>query len=100
MFNARISGSRNIAYAELDLDDIKAVKNHFGVKVNDVVMALVSGVLRQYLTDRNELPDSSLVASVPVSVHGRSDRPGRNQVSARHCRRIGRNSPPRRFSAS
>ncbi|HEX5143308.1 MAG TPA: WS/DGAT domain-containing protein, partial [Mycobacterium sp.] len=28
-----------------------------------------------------ELPDSSLVAMVPVSVHGRSDRPGRNKVS-------------------
>lgn len=81
-FNARITDRRNVAYAELDLDDIKAVKNQFGVKVNDVVMALVSGVLRQYLTDRNELPDSSLVASVPVSVHGKSDRPGRNQVSA------------------
>ncbi|GAB1815713.1 WS/DGAT/MGAT family O-acyltransferase [Mycobacterium sp. MUNTM1] len=82
VFNARISDRRNVAYAELDLDDVKGVKNHFGVKVNDVVMALVSGVLRQYLTDRNELPDSSLVASVPVSVHGKSDRPGRNQVSA------------------
>jgi diacylglycerol O-acyltransferase / wax synthase len=82
VFNARISGRRNIAYAQLDLEDIKAVKNHFGVKVNDVVMALVSGVLRQYLAERNALPDSSLVASVPVSVHGKSDRPGRNQVSA------------------
>ena len=82
VFNAKISGRRNIAYAELDLEDIKAVKNHFGVKVNDVVMALVSGALRQYLGERNELPDSSLVASVPVSVHGKSDRPGRNQVSA------------------
>jgi hypothetical protein len=47
VFNARINGGRNIAYATLDLDDIKTVKNHFGVKVNDVVMALVSGVLRQ-----------------------------------------------------
>jgi WS/DGAT/MGAT family acyltransferase len=82
VFNARISDRRNVAYAELNLDDIKAVKNHFGVKVNDVVMALVSGALRQYLTNRNELPDSSLVASVPVSVHGKTDRPGRNQVSA------------------
>jgi diacylglycerol O-acyltransferase / wax synthase len=42
---------------------------------------LVSGVLRQYLAERNELPGSSLVAMVPVSVHGKSDRPGRNQVS-------------------
>lgn len=80
-FNGKITGRRNIAYSELDLDDIKKVKNHFGVKVNDVVMALVSGVLRQYLAERNALPDSSLVAMVPVSVHGKSDRPGRNKVS-------------------
>ncbi len=86
VFNARISDRRNIAYAELDLEDIKAVKNHFGVKVNDVVMALVSGVLRQYLAERNALPNSSLVASVPVSVHGKSDRPGRNQVSVMFSR--------------
>ena len=30
VFNARINGRRNIAYATLDLDDIKKVKNHFG----------------------------------------------------------------------
>lgn len=82
VFNASISGRRNIAYAQLDLDDVKTVKDRFGVKVNDVVMALVSGVLRQYLAERNALPESSLVASVPVSVHGKSDRQGRNQVSA------------------
>lgn len=81
-FNATISGRRNIAYAQLDLEDVKKVKNHFGVKVNDVVMALVSAVLRQYLAERKQLPDSPLVASVPVSVHGKSNRPGRNQVSA------------------
>ncbi|OBF16778.1 wax ester/triacylglycerol synthase family O-acyltransferase [Mycobacterium sp. ACS4331] len=80
-FNASITGHRNIAYAQLDLEDVKRVKNHFNVKVNDVVMALVSGVLRQFLIDRGELPESSLVAMVPVSVHGRSDRPGRNKVS-------------------
>jgi WS/DGAT/MGAT family acyltransferase len=80
-FNANVTGHRNIAYAQLDLDDIKKVKNHFGVKLNDVVMALVSGVLRKFLDDRGELPDSPLVAMVPVSVHDKSDRPGRNQVS-------------------
>lgn len=85
-FNARITGHRNIAYAELDLDDVKKVKNHFGVKVNDVVMALVSGVLRQYLVDRGKLPASSLVAMVPISVRGKSDRPGRNQISGMFSR--------------
>ena len=80
-FNSRITAHRNIAFAQLDFDDIKTVKNHFDVKVNDVVMALVSGVLRQFMLDRGELPEASLVAMVPVSVHDRSDRPGRNQVS-------------------
>jgi diacylglycerol O-acyltransferase len=80
-FNASVTSHRNISYAQLDLEDIKKVKDHFGVKVNDVVMALVSGVLRQFLLDRGELPDSPLIAMVPVSVHEKSDRPGRNQVS-------------------
>lgn len=80
-FNGSITAHRNVAFAQLDLEDVKTVKNHFDVKVNDVVMALVSGVLRTFLLDRSQLPESSLVAMVPVSVHDRSDRPGRNQVS-------------------
>ena len=86
VFNAPITTHRNVAYAELDLGDVKKVKDHFGIKVNDVVMALTSGALRQLLIDRGELPDVSLVAMVPVSVHGKSDRPGRNQVSGMFSR--------------
>jgi WS/DGAT/MGAT family acyltransferase len=85
-FNASVTGHRNVAFAQLDLEDVKTVKNHFGVKLNDVVMALVSGVLRRFLLDRGELPDSTLVAMVPVSVHDKSDRPGRNQVSGMFSR--------------
>lgn len=80
-FNGSITAHRNVAFTQLSLEDVKTVKDHFGVKVNDVVMALVSGVLRRFLIDRGELPESTLVAMVPVSVHDRSDRPGRNQVS-------------------
>jgi diacylglycerol O-acyltransferase / wax synthase len=85
-FNAQITARRNIAFAELKLQDIKAVKNRFDVKVNDVVMALCAGVLRRFLCEHGRLPDTSLVAMVPVSVHDRSDRPGRNQLSAMFCR--------------
>ncbi|WP_243632949.1 wax ester/triacylglycerol synthase domain-containing protein [Mycobacterium uberis] len=46
--HVRISGRRNIAYTELDLEDIKTVKNRFGVKVNNMVIALVSRVFRRY----------------------------------------------------
>ena len=81
-FNSTITGHRAVAFAQLELADVKAVKNAFGVKVNDVVMTLVASALRSYLAGRGELPDSPLVGMVPVSVHEESDRPGRNQVSA------------------
>jgi diacylglycerol O-acyltransferase / wax synthase len=85
-FNAKVTGHRNVAWAELDLEDIKTVKNRFDVKLNDVVMALCATVLRQFLLDRGELPKEPLVATVPVSVREKSDRPGRNQVSGMFSR--------------
>jgi diacylglycerol O-acyltransferase len=84
-FNASITADRNIALAQLDLDDIKKVKDRFNVTVNDVVMALCASVLRWFLSDHAELPDRSMVAMVPVSVHERSDRPGHNQLSGMFC---------------
>jgi diacylglycerol O-acyltransferase / wax synthase len=85
-FNASVTGHRRIGLAALDLGDIKSVKNRFHVTVNDVVMALCAGSLRRFLLDRGALPDTPLVAMVPVSVHGESDRPGRNQLSGMLCR--------------
>lgn len=80
-FNATITGNRAIAYTQVELDDVKLVKNVFGTKVNDVVMAMVSGALREYLEKNNELPEQPLIAMIPVSVHGKSDRGGTNQVT-------------------
>ncbi|WP_410632654.1 WS/DGAT/MGAT family O-acyltransferase [Amycolatopsis sp. cmx-4-83] len=81
--NGTITGHRSVAFAQLDLDDVKNVKNAFGVTVNDVVLALVAGALREFLEARGELPDDPLVATVPVSVHDRTERDhGSNKVSA------------------
>lgn len=85
VFNAEVTADRTIALAQLEMDDVKRVKNEFDVKVNDVVMALCAGALRGYLADRSELPDKPLIAVVPASVHDKSDRPGRNQLSGMFC---------------
>lgn len=84
-FNAEITGERSIALAQLDFEDVKRVKNRFGVKVNDVVLALCAGALREFFLDRGELLGKPLVAVVPMSVHDQSDRPGRNQISGMFC---------------
>ncbi len=84
-FNAEVTAERTIALAQLDLQDVKRVKDRFGVKVNDVVMALCAGALREFLRDGGELPDKPMVAVVPASVHEKSDRPGRNKLSGMFC---------------
>lgn len=82
-FNGTITGHRSIALADMDLEAIKAVKKATGTTVNDVVLAVSGGALRSYLEHRGELPDSSLLATVPVSVREESKRDtGANKVSA------------------
>ena len=49
LFNGSMTERRDAAFIQLDLDDVKAVKNSFGVTVNDVMMALVSDAVRRYL---------------------------------------------------
>jgi diacylglycerol O-acyltransferase len=80
-FNGTVTGHRGVAFARLNLGEVKEVKNAFGTTVNDVVLSICSGALRKYLADRDELPDSSLVAMVPVSVHGKATGGGTNKVS-------------------
>ncbi len=72
-FNAAIGPHRRWAYVAVPLDEVKAVKNAAGCTVNDVVLAVVAGVLRRWLDDRDALPDRPLVAMVPLSVRQGTD---------------------------
>jgi diacylglycerol O-acyltransferase len=82
-FNGTITGHRTIAIEDISLDRIKEIKNAVdGATVNDVVITVCGGALRRYLDERGELPRSSLVASVPVSVRDTSTKSGgSNKVS-------------------
>jgi WS/DGAT/MGAT family acyltransferase len=81
-FNATVTAHRTVAYTHVSLDDLKLVKNAFGVKINDVVMAVCSGALRNYLIARDELPERSLISAIPISVHASSeDKEGTTKIS-------------------
>ncbi len=67
-FNGHVSPHRRFAFGQLPLDEVKSVKNRYGVTVNDVVIALAAGAVRRWLIEHRELPADPLVAQVPVSV--------------------------------
>ena len=80
-FNATITPHRAVWGATLDLDGITEIKTAFDVTVNDVYLAVVGGGLRRYLRSHDDLPDSSLVAVVPVSTRDAEGTDGNNRVT-------------------
>jgi diacylglycerol O-acyltransferase / wax synthase len=72
--NRPIGPHRRVAITQLPLDEVKQIKNHFGVTVNDVVVAICAGALRTWLEDRGELPDKPLLAMIPLSVRTEAQR--------------------------
>jgi len=84
--NVPISRQRRFAVARTSLDSFRAVRKTHGGTVNDVVLAVVAGALRNWLLSRGEpvTGSTTIRAMAPVSVrHGAdADGPSGNQVSA------------------
>jgi len=86
MLNVKIGGARRCAAQSWSVDRIKSVKRAAGVTLNDVVLAMCSGALRYYLLEHNALPDTPLVAMVPVSLRSEEEADtGGNLVGAILC---------------
>ena len=70
-FNTKLGPRRIFAATSLDRNRIRAIQQAADVTGNDVVTALVAGVLRDWLAEQDELPSQSLVALCPVTVRER-----------------------------
>jgi WS/DGAT/MGAT family acyltransferase len=75
-----LTESREGAFTALSLDDAKAVKDAAGVKLNDVVLAVVALGLRRYLAVRDDVPDRPLACGVPVNA-GEGGSAGTNTLA-------------------
>lgn len=86
MFNVPIGGARRAAAQSWPLARFKGVKDATGATVNDVVLAMCAGALRAYLSEHEALPDTPLVAMVPVSLRAEHEQDaGGNMVGTILC---------------
>ena len=69
------------------LDNIKALKDATGCTVNDIVMAICAGALREYLLKHDALPDKPLRAMVPVSIRTGDEEDPVDEPGVEHHRR-------------
>jgi WS/DGAT/MGAT family acyltransferase len=72
--NVAITPRRKFAFTQMNLDDVKHVKNALGGTVNDVVLALCSGALRRFFDAKDEHLDGSLVGMIPISVRTEDEK--------------------------
>lgn len=68
ILNQRISSSRRFVAESFDIERFKRIANHLNVSINDVVLAICSGSLREYLLSMDKLPKEPLIAWVPYSM--------------------------------
>ena len=71
ILNQRVSSSRRFAAQSFEFSRLSHIAKSLGVTINDIVLAICSGALREYLLVHNALPKKPLIAMVPASV--RSD---------------------------
>lgn len=81
------SGHRGLGLARLDLQQVRRIRGHFGGTVNDVLLAVVAGALREWFGARGHPVDGlRLRALIPVSRRARSGgRTGGNELSGYLC---------------
>lgn len=83
-FNPPIGPNRRFDWTETDLDELKAIKNNLGGSINDVVLAVVAGAVRDFFMNQRHFGVEGVAfrAMNPVSTR-KADQRGAlgNQVA-------------------
>jgi len=74
-FNQRVGSDRVFHSLSLGLDEVRSIRDAVdGSTVNDVILAICGGALREWLDTRQELPAESLVSMIPVNARARDEQ--------------------------
>jgi diacylglycerol O-acyltransferase len=84
LFNTDVDGRRAIIVGELPMVAMHRLAERHGATINDVLLSVCGGALREYLRGQDALPKQSLEAGVPVSIKGEGEDEG-NRVGFMIC---------------
>ena len=79
--NVAIGARRSFTTARIPLAEAKTIGKHFGVTLNDVVLATVASALRHYFAKDKAILSKAMVGAVPASLRAAGDTTSNNQVT-------------------
>ncbi|HOB94602.1 MAG TPA: wax ester/triacylglycerol synthase family O-acyltransferase [Aquabacterium sp.] len=81
VLNGRVREKRRFATQQFPMPRLRALAAAAGCTLNDVVLAICGGALRQFLAERDALPERPLTAGIPISVRPKDDEGTGNAIS-------------------
>lgn len=80
ILNTAVGPQRRVSTIEFSTSRLLEIGKQNSGTLNDVVMAVCGGAIRNYLIELDALPESPLIAQVPVSFRPKEDSNGGNAI--------------------
>ncbi|BDB61757.1 wax ester/triacylglycerol synthase domain-containing protein [Rhodococcus sp. RDE2] len=84
LINQKENSEQRLGRVQLKLQDVSTLAHITGTSINDVILSVVSGALREFLSETSYLPKCSLAARVPRSIRNQYNVPAANKITAMH----------------
>ncbi|HEU4946870.1 MAG TPA: wax ester/triacylglycerol synthase family O-acyltransferase [Kribbella sp.] len=85
ILNGPVTTARRFAAQSWPMQRLDAVRASTGATINDVMLAMCAGALRNYLVEQDALPGKALTAMVPVSLRTALDAGAGNSLATLLC---------------
>lgn len=67
-FDQPLKGDRVVGHVRMEMSTLRKLEKKYGCTINDLALCAVAGAQRQFLLERGELPEESLVAAMPINI--------------------------------
>jgi hypothetical protein len=72
-FNHPVSADRVVGHVRMEMKPLKRLKKKFNCTINDIALCVISGALREYLLQQDELPSEDLQTLMPVNIRHKKE---------------------------